>query len=68
MFVNKLRSQSEGALKYWGKECHRLEIWDMEKMMGFVGSSSGSKHLAGMPADMQLDHGISSVHAQCFSH
>ena len=47
-------------------KCYRLKIWDMEKMMWFV--CSVSKHLVGMPADMQTDHGISSVHAQCFSH
>ena len=48
--------------------CHRLKSWDMEKTMWFICSSSGSKCSAGMLADMQADHGISSVHAQCFSH
>ena len=47
--------------------CHRLEIGDMEKMMWFLCSSSSSKHLVGMPADMQANYGISSAHAQCFS-
>ena len=48
--------------------CHRLQIWDMEKMMWFICSGSCSKRLVGMPVDMQADHGISSVHVQCFSY
>ena len=36
-------------------------------MMWFVCSGSGSKCLAGMLADMQVDHDVSSVHVQCFS-
>ena len=40
----------------------------MEKMMWLVCSGSGNKHWAGMLEDMQADHGISSVHVQCFSH
>ena len=47
--------------------CYRLKIGDMQKMMRFMCSSSSSKHLVGMLGDMQANHGISSVHGQCFS-
>ena len=45
----------------------QAQNWGMEKMTWFVGSGSGSKHLTGMPADVQADHGISSAYAQSFS-
>ena len=41
----------------------QAQNWGMEKMTWLMGSGSGIKHLAGMPADVQANHGISSVHA-----